>query len=47
MLQVENMSKTKNKIIYTPMLRMFKGDYLAEAGLTQDKDFMFNFIKRF
>ncbi len=47
MLQVENMSKTKNKIIYTPMLRIFKGDYLAEAGLTNYKDFMFNFIKRF
>ena len=47
MLQVENMSNTKNKIIYTPMLRMFKGDYLAEAGLTNYKDFMFNFIKRF
>ena len=47
MLQVENMSKTKNKIIYTPMLRMFKGDYLAEAGLTNYKEFMFNFIKRF
>ena len=47
MLQVENMSKTKNEIIYTPMLRMFKGDFLAEVGLTNYKDFMFNFIKRF
>ena len=47
MLQVENMTKTKNKIIYTPMLRMFKGDLLAEVGLTNYKDFMFNFIKRF
>ena len=47
MLQVESMTKTKNKIIYTPMLRMFKGDLLAEVGLTNYKDFMFNFIKRF
>ena len=47
MLQVESMTKTKNKIIYTPMLRMFKGDFLTEVGLTNYKDFMFNFIKRF
>ena len=47
MFQVENMSISKNNIIYTPMLRLFKGDYLAEAGLSNDRDFMFNFIKRF
>lgn len=47
MLQVESMSKTRNKIIYTPLLRIFKGDYLAEAGLASHKHFMFNFIKRF
>ena len=47
MLQVENMSRAKKKIIFTPMLRMFKGDYLAELGLTSHKNLMFNFIKRF
>ena len=47
MFQVENMYKSKHKIIYTPMLRLFKGDYLAEAGLSNNKDFIFNFIKRF
>jgi hypothetical protein len=47
MLQVENMSRAKNKIVFTPMLRVFKGDYLAEAGLTNCKDIMFNLIKRF
>ena len=47
MLQVESMTKTKNKIVYTPMLRLFKGDLLAEVGLTNYKDLMFNFIKRF
>ena len=47
MLQVENMSRAKNKIVFTPMLRVFKGDYLAEAGLTNYKDIMFNLIKRF
>tara|TARA_E500000331_G_C17197112_1_gene687619 strand:- start:330 stop:977 length:648 start_codon:yes stop_codon:yes gene_type:complete len=47
MFKFENMSRAKNKIIYTPMLRVFKGDYLAEAGLTNYKDIMFNLIKRF
>jgi hypothetical protein len=47
MFKVENMPKSKDKIIYTPMLRLFKGDYLAEAGLSNHRDFMFNFIKRF
>ena len=36
---------TSNGIV--PMLRVFKGDYLAEFGLNNYKDFMFNFIKRF
>ena len=47
MFQVENMPKSKDKIIYTPMLRLFKGDHLVEAGLNNHRDFMFNFIKRF
>ena len=47
MFQVEKMSGGNNSIIYTPMLRFFKGDYLAEAGITNNKDIMFNFIKRF
>ncbi|MAH78860.1 MAG: hypothetical protein CMP41_02885 [Rickettsiales bacterium] len=47
MFQIENMSKSKHKIIYTPMLRFFKGDYLVETGLSNNKNFMFNFIKRF
>lgn len=46
-LQVENIPKASKKIIFTPMIRIFKGDYLAEAGLSDNKDFMFNFIKRF
>ena len=47
MLEVQHMPQTKNKMAYTPMLRMFKGDFLAEAGLTNYKEFMLNFIKRF
>lgn len=47
MFQVENMTSSKNNTIYTPMIRVFKGDILAEAGVTIYKDIMFNFIKRF
>ena len=46
-LQVENIPKANKKIVFTPMIRIFKGDYLAETGLSNNKDFMFNFIKRF
>ena len=45
--QVEHMPQSKNKIVYTPILRMFKGDYLAEAGLSNLGDITINFIKRF
>lgn len=47
MLQAEHMSRGKKRIVYTPMIRVFKGDYLAEFGLSNHKDIMFNFIKRF
>jgi len=47
MLKVENMSRTKSRIVYTPMFRFFKNDYLVEAGISNYKDIMFNFIKRF
>ena len=47
MLEVEHMPSSINSIIYTPMVRMFKGDYLAEAGISNYGDLMFNFIKRF
>lgn len=47
MFQIDHMPKSKDKFIYTPFLRMFKGDYLAEAGFSNNKELMFNFIKRF
>ena len=39
-------SNKKNTFVYTPMLRMFKGDYAA-MGLSDTRDFMVNFVKRF
>ena len=47
MLQVEHMPQGRNKMIYTPMIRMFKGDFLFETGLSNYGNLMFNFIKRF
>ena len=47
MLQVDHMPKEKNKIVYTPMLRFFKADYLAEIGRNNIGDLLFNFVKRF
>ena len=47
MLEIEHLPQTKNNLFITPMLRMFKGDYLFEAGLNINKEPMLNFIKRF
>lgn len=47
MLQVENMPKMRKKIVYTPFIRFFKGDYLAEVGLSNFTDVMLNFVKRY
>ena len=47
MFQIEHMPRSADNIIYTPILRTFKGDFLAEIGLNSNKKFLFNFIKRF
>ncbi len=48
MLQVEHLPHTKDNVFLTPILRVFKGDYLFEAGINNsNKEFMFDFIKRF
>ena len=47
MLQVEHRPALKNKMVYTPVIRLFKGDYLAETGLNNYGEILFNFIKRF
>ena len=47
MLQIEHMPQSADNIIYTPILRTFKGDFLAEIGLNNNKKFLLNFIKRF
>ena len=45
--QIEHMPKAENKIVFSPILRMFKGDFLTEIGVSNYEDITFNFIKRF
>lgn len=49
MLQVQHQPKYKGdqQVITTPMVRFFKGPYLAEFGVSSTKRVMFNFIARF
>ena len=47
MLQVEHAPQADNKVICTPMIRMFKGDFLAEAGISNYGQYLLNFIIRF
>ncbi len=50
MLQVEHHPEELDKdfqLIYTPMVRLFKGDYLGEFGVSSNGDVMFNWIVRF
>ena len=47
MFEFQHIPKRNDKFVYTPIIRFFKGDYLAEAGLSNKHDFMINFIKRF
>ncbi len=47
MLQVDYNAAADDEIIFTPVVRMFKGEYLAEAGISDDGDVLFNWIVRF
>jgi len=49
MLQVQHQPKYEGEeqIITTPLVRVFKGAYLAEFGVSSNKRVLFNFIARF
>ena len=36
-----------DELVFTPLLRLFKGVHLAELGVSSNKRFLFNFIVRF
>jgi len=50
MLQVEHHPEELNdddQLIATPLIRLFRGDYLAELGINTNGDAMFNWYVRF
>lgn len=47
MLQVDHNPKENDEITLTPLVRFFKGEYLAEAGVSDDGDVLFNWVIRF
>lgn len=47
MLQVDHNPTADDKLTFTPLVRVFKGEYLAEAGVSDNGDALFNWIIRF
>ena len=46
MLQVDHDHEKDDPITLTPLIRLFKSEYLAEIGLNEDGKVLFNFIVR-
>lgn len=47
MLQVDHNPSADDEVTFTPLVRLFKGEYLAEAGVSDNGDVLFNWIIRF
>lgn len=47
MLQVDHNPSKRDNVTVTPLVRMFKGEYLAEAGVSNKGDVLFNWVVRF
>ncbi len=47
MLQADHNPKAKEPLTLTPLVRIFKDEYLTETGINHHGDVMFNFIIRF
>lgn len=47
MLDVEHQPEEQDNFIITPMARFFYHEYLAEIGVSEEKDVMLNWIVRF
>lgn len=47
MLEVEHQPEAEQEITVTPLVRLFKGEYLAEAGVSSEGDVLLNWIIRF
>lgn len=47
MLQVDHSPKKDDPITVTPLVRLFKSEYLTEIGVSEDGDALVNFVVRF
>lgn len=47
MLQVDHNPSQDDEVTFTPLVRLFKGEYLAEAGVSDKGDVLFNWVIRF
>ena len=47
MLQINHEPEKADKIILTPIVRMFQGEYLWEVGVSDNKQLLLNWIVRF
>lgn len=47
MLQADHNPTADDNFVLTPLVRMFKGEYLAEFGVSENKEVLANFIIRF
>lgn len=47
MLEVEHNPTSADNIVVRPLVRLFKGEYLTEAGISDQGDVLFNFIVRY
>jgi hypothetical protein len=47
MLQVDHNPSKDDEVTFTPLVRMFKGEYLGEAGISDQGDVLFNFVIRY
>lgn len=47
MLEVDHSATRQEELIVTPLVRLFKGDYLGELGMSHRGDVMFNVMIRF
>ncbi len=47
MLQLDHNPTAEDEWVLTPLVRLFKDEYLAEAGISNDGDVLFNWIIRF
>jgi len=47
MLKVDHIPDAEDELVLTPLVRLFKGNTLIEAGLSDEEDVLFNWIIRY